>query len=365
MRAKPFLAKLFLLVVGCWLSVVPAFAQAGSYPQVDISGYKKWEYKKVEVSPQRNYFSGLTQLGGYYPTLTGGPLQERLQLKIMGELSKDLSVTYDLEQQPEIPERYDVKVKYFNNELTFGDFSANFTGNEFTAASKFLNGVMLTSKDSWYDVIAVPSAKLKSQTQNLTTQQGNNTKGPYNLGHGSIVEGSERIELNNILLFRNVDYTIDYFEGKVTFNRLLSQLDQFKYSFEYTNVIDLFFPSLSKRDFIGLQSRFTFNPEEFGQPELKPEPLINSNREVFPSSATSEVEEASSGLFYLANAPLVEFSEKITFMGTELKRNEDYLLRYNTGELKLLTRFLPTSSETLAIEYSYYQTSSESESIPG
>lgn len=365
MRAKPFLARFLLLAAGCWLSVVPAFAQAGSYPQVDLSGYKKWEYKKVEVSPQRNYFSGLTQLGGYYPTLTGGPLQERLQLKIMGELSKDLSVSYDLEQEPEIPERYDVKVKYFNNELTFGDFSANFTGNEFASASKFLNGVMLTAKDSWYDVIAVPSSKLKSQTQNLTTQQGNNTKGPYNLGHGSIVEGSERIEVNNILQVRNIDYTIDYFEGKVTFNRILIQTDEFKYSFEYTNVIDLFFPTLSKRDFLGLQSRFTLNPEEFGQPEPKPEPITDSTREIFPSPNTTEAEEISSGQFYLAHAPLVEFSEKVTFMGTQLKRNEDYLLRYTTGALKLLTRFMPTSSETLAIEYSYYQTSAESESIPG
>ena len=93
-----------------------------------------------------------------------------------------------------------------------------------------------TAKDSWYDITTVPSAKLKSQTQNLTSQNGNNTKGPYNLGHGSIVEGSETVELNDNPLTRNVDYTIDYFEGKITFNEILTSADEFKYSYEYTNI---------------------------------------------------------------------------------------------------------------------------------
>ena len=143
-----------------------------------------------------------------------------------------------------------MKVKYYNNELTFGDFTANFSGNEFASASKFMNGVMLTAKDSWYDIITVPSAKLKSQTQRLTSQKGNNTKGPYNLGHGSIVEGSQKVELNGNTLTRNVDYTIDYFEGKITFDHILTSADEFKYTYEYTNILDLFFPALSKRDFI-------------------------------------------------------------------------------------------------------------------
>ncbi|MFH1684001.1 MAG: hypothetical protein ABIA67_03875, partial [Candidatus Margulisiibacteriota bacterium] len=345
-----------------------AFSQEGNYPQLDISGFKKWEYKQATVGPQSNYFSGLTQLGGFYPTFTGGPWQERLQLRIIGQLSKDLSVTYDLEQQPETPDRYDVRVKYYNNELTFGDFTANFSGNEFASASKYLNGVMLTAKEGWYDIITVPSAKLKSQTQNLTSQNGNNTKGPYNLGHGSIVEGSERIELNDVLLTRNVDYTIDYFEGKATFNEILTDADTFKYTYEYTNMLDLFFPTLSKRNFFGFQSRFSIDPEEFGKPESVPEPFLESARESFPSSGTIKpetLEKEASGQYRLKNIPAVKFSEKLTFMGTELRKNEDYIIRYDSGEIKLLTRFLPTPEELLIVEYRYYKTSPEKENIAG
>jgi hypothetical protein len=358
-----------IIIAGCCLLVAGmAFAQQGNYPQLDISGFKKWEYKKAEVTPQKNYFAGLTHLGGFYPTYTGGPWQERLQLRIVGQLSENLSVSYDLEQQPESPDRFDVKVKYYNNELTFGDITANFSGNEFASTSKFLNGVMLTAKDSWYDVIVVPSGKLKSQTQNLTSQKGNNTKGPYSLGHGSIVEGSEHIELNDNPLTRNVDYTIDYFEGKITFNQILTQADEFKYSYEYTNILDLFFPALSKRDFFGFQSRFTIDPEEFGKPAPKEQPLTESARETFPSTGTLESEKTeaeASGEYYLTNTPVVKFSEKLTFMGTALRSNEDYIIRYNEGRIKLLTRFLPSTEDQLVVEYTYNQTSAESETIAG
>ena len=360
----------YLYLVSCilLLAAAAAIAQEGSYPQLDISGFKKWEYKSVDIAPKRNYFSGLTQLGGFYPNYTGGPWQERLQLRILGQLSKELAVTYDLEQQPETPDRFDIKVKYSDSELTFGDFTANFTGNEFASTSKFLNGVMLTSKSNWYDITAVPSAKLKSQTQNLTSQNGNNTKGPYNLGHGSIVEGSERIELNGRPLVRNIDYTIDYFEGKLTFNDILTTLDEFKYTYEYTNILDLFFPSLSKRDFIGFQSRFTIDPENFGQEEAKRELVVAYSKETFPTAGEvdPEVSEKETlGVYQLAHVPIVEFSEKITYRGTLLRKNEEYIINYHQGQVKLLTRFLPTEDDLLIIEYRFNQTSQESETIFG
>ncbi|MBU1867544.1 MAG: hypothetical protein KKD13_03615, partial [Candidatus Margulisbacteria bacterium] len=325
LKAKATTRALIVLSAALWFTMAPAWAQSETYPQIDISGYKKYETKNVSVSPDKQYFNALSQLGGFYPTYSGGPWQERLQLRILGQLSQDLSVSYDLEQQPESPERFDVKVKYYNTELSFGDINASFSGNEFVSASKTLNGVMLTSKDTWYDVTVVPSAKLKSQTQALTSQKGNNTPGPYNLGHGGIVEGSEVVLLNNNVMVRNADYTIDYFEGKITFTRQLSQTDEFKYSYEYTNIIDMFFPSLSRRDFFGWQSRFTVDPEKIGKPEPKPEPLVTSVRETFPTIGSLDAyvqENEASGQYRLNNFPLIKFSETLTFMGTKLIKNE-------------------------------------------
>ncbi|MBI5701245.1 hypothetical protein HZC34_05335 [Candidatus Saganbacteria bacterium] len=436
------------------------------YPKIDVTGFKKWEYREVKVNPQTNYFLGLTHLGGYSPTVTGGPWQERLQLGIMGQLNEKLSVVYDVEQQPEAPDKYDVKVNYDNkHQLTFGDFTSTFTGNEFATTTKFLNGVMLSSKDTNYDFLAVPSAKLKSQIQGITSQRGNNSKGPYSLGHGSIVEGSESIQLNGAVIQRGTDYLIDYFEGKITFNRILTAADEFKYSFEFTNLIDIFFPSLSKKDFFGVQGRFTFDQATWGTKTPVLYPITKEWNEVFPAAlesgskiskyqsrqadqktlleiaffreklekitdymekvtialdialkkkdwkkskklklvleknrvrfdliknqvinletgpeigimtgesqasieaaSISQLTEEASGRYKMKNLPVVPFSELAIFKGTQLKKNEDYTIRYEDGMLTLLTPILPDSLDQLKVSYKYFDTAPLVDSVPG
>ncbi len=273
---------LYILLIIFLISLFYSTSFAEEYPKLDISGYKKYEFRQINVSPSRNYFLGLSHLGESYG-YAAGPWQERLRLRIVGKLSKRLSVSYDMEQQPELPEKYNVKVNYDNHELTFGDFTTTFTGNEFATASKSLNGVMVTSRDNWYDLKLVPSAKVRSSTQKLTSQRGNNSRGPYSLGRGSIIEGSEYVELNGVPQKRGPDYTIDYFEGTITFNIILTEDDEFKYSYEFTNLLDLFFPTLSKRNFFGFRGSATVDPSTFGRPEPKPEPSIKEERETFPA----------------------------------------------------------------------------------
>lgn len=386
---------LLVIAIVLFVLILKSFA-VEQYPKIDVSGFKKWEYKTVNVDPQLNYFLGITHLGGFSPTSTGGPWQERLQLRILGQLTEKLSVSYDVEQQPEAPDRYDVRVKYDNkHELVFGDFSAGFSGNEFASATKYLNGVMVTSKDQNYELIAVPSSKLKSQVQNLTSQKGNNTKGPYSLGHGSILENSERIELNGVLITRGKDYTIDYYEGKITFNKILTSNDEFKYSYEYTNILDLFFPSLSKKDFFGLQGKFTIDPSTIGKKMPVPTPVLLTTRETFPTiaktnpaikisstleafgtneaianSLTLEANEdlsadESVGKYKLQKTPILPFSEVLTLNGSVLRKDEDYIIKYNDGKITLLLPNLPNNKNKLEITYKYYKTSKNVDNILG
>jgi len=472
-----------------------------TYPQIDVTGYKQYSYATLNVDEIQNLFQAQAMLGGYSAT---GPWQERLKLRIVGNLTEKLSVSYDLEQQPDMPDKFDVKVAYDKTELTFGDFQANFSDNEFVSTSKYLNGIMITSKDNWYDLLLVPSSKLKSETQQLVSQRGNNTKGPYNLGHVSIIEGSEKIELNNVPLSRGVDYSIDYFGGKVTFSRILSPDDGFNYSYEFTNMIDLFFPTVSKRDFMGLQTNITIDPSLLGMPAKKTEKAIKQNTEAFPTqlnipvekiskevvslppqvktAATSEALNAyvvyindvaaltlheisgetpaniradiikkkldsiissgvttneinslfmngevvlmagsrpiatvlrseakaynistddlaakwkegifaglaatpevtvrlvtpeteykefeweSTGTYMLKNTPVIPYSEKLTFLGTTLKKFEDYIINYQDGTITLMRPNLPTITEPLIVEYQYIDVTEEAESLPG
>ena len=397
-RAQCFLFSLSLLLCAGTLAAADSPASNNPlYPQLDIQGYKKYEYRRVDVDPIKNYFNALTQIGGFTPTYTGGPWQERLLLKITGKLSERLSVSYDLSQQPEEPDRYDVNVKYDNNTLTFGDLNANFTNNEFASTSKFCNGVMLNLKDSWYDVLFVPSAKVRSQNQGIVSQFGNNTRGPYSLGHGGLIENSERVELNGKLQARNKDYTIDYIEGKITFTNLITDKDEFKYSYEYTNIVDLFFPTLSKRDFFGLQGRVIIDPTTVGKKKMiksplireinysfphkfayQPTPIIHASGEALSSreAASSEEavvqsvdssvnEETSLGRYSLPFVPMVKFSETVTYKGVQLKRDEDYSVDYQAGKITLTTPDLPSAKEPVTIDYQYFAASREAESFKG
>lgn len=384
-----FFLLLFFLILGSSSSL---FAEATTYPRIDLMGYKKYEFRDVQVAPKENYFLAISQLGGYTPNITGGPWQEALQLKIVGELNEHLTATYDLEQQPDMPEKYDVKVKYDKHELTFGDFQADVSGNQFASANKTVNGMMITSKDNWYDFTFVPSAKDRSQSQKLTTQKGNNTTGPYSLGHGSIVEGSENVELNGIRLTRGKDYDIDYFSGKITFRQILTPQDEFKYSFEYTNLIDLFFPSLSKKEFFALQGRVNIDPAEFRRKVPEPEYVVKNFSEIYPQvfssqearsslEATTSLEstaslevlsspEAVPGFgeplrYQLKHFPLKAFSEEITYSGNKLKKDEDYKITYADGKIALLSQYLPDAKNQLIINYVYHITSRETDSFSG
>lgn len=369
-----------LIALITFLASQASFAE--TYPQLDISGFKKYEYRNISINKPQNYFLALTQLGGYYG-YTGGPWQEKLKLRILGRLSERLSVSYDIEQQPEFPDKSNVKVTYDKTELAFGDFYANFTGNEFASSRKFLNGVMLSSTDSWYSFLLVPSAKIKSSTHSLTTQKGNNTKGPYSLGHGSIVEGSEIITVNGVKQKRDVDYVINYFEGKVTFTRILTPDDEFKYTYEYTNILDLFFPTLSKRNFFGFRGDLNIDPSKFGQPAPIPEPVIDTGSETFPTifmelkvspeafvtpeaiPPGEEEEEESLGIYRLENYPVVRFSEVLIYKGSTLKKDVDYFINYEEGKIRLTTPTLPSEADKLHVSYNYYRVLEEFEVIQG
>ena len=363
------MCKRFLAIFLIFVNVIPNFAFAQTYPQFDISGFKKWKFQKMTADPVSNYYLAQTQLGWISGTASSGPWEERLSLKIDSKINEHLSVSYDIEQEPETPQKSNVKVKYDNYELSFGEFSANFSENEFISANKYLDGVMLDYKDAATTVKIVPSAKSKSYNQALTSGVGNNTRGPYSLGRGSILAGSEKIWVNEVPQTRGIDYTIDYFEGKVTFTNILSPTDSYTYTYEYTNIIDLFFPTVSKREFFGISGSTSMNRFLF-EPETKPSVVIPSHEasEVLPDAsvtAEADLQGASSGVFRLKNRPLVEFSETVMLDGVQLKKLEEYSLNYSDGTLVLFTDIVPSETRPLTVSYRYYDTVSLSENITG
>ncbi|MFH0886691.1 MAG: hypothetical protein V1843_00840, partial [bacterium] len=279
---KSYICAIFLGLCFLFILTTAAFAADG-YPRIDVSGFKKYEYTKMSVNPERNLVTARTYLGYLQPALgISGPWYERLQLKIKAELSERLSAEMNLQQEPDLPEKYDVTVKYDNHTLTFGDFNVDIKGNEFASMQKYVNGAMFQSFDRWYDMTLV-SAKVKSETQKWTEITGNNTRGPFSMGHGYIVESSEKVEINGVAQVRDKDYLIDYFDGKITFTNILSATDKIRFTYEFTSIIDLFFPTVSKRNLVGAQARFTIDKYSFSGYQITSEALVvKEGQEIFP-----------------------------------------------------------------------------------
>ena len=92
-----------------------------------------------------------------------------------------------------------------------------------------------------------PIAKEKSEPQ-LYQTFGNDSK-VYKVGKSFLLEGSVRVYVNNKRLSENIDYTINYYEGKITFTNILTKTDYLKVIYEFTNPIQDFIPALSRKNF--------------------------------------------------------------------------------------------------------------------
>ena len=77
-----------------------------------------------------------------------GPMQidYRSRVNIEGKLSQDLYVFYDIEQEPDMPNKYDVQVKYkkkndgFYHDLQFYHFNSIYNHGSLFNVSKSLRG---------------------------------------------------------------------------------------------------------------------------------------------------------------------------------------------------------------------------------
>src|SRR3970282_1778440 len=96
---------------------------------------------------------------------------------------------------------------------------------------------------------------------------GQGTSGPYFLGQTNLIENSERLSSDSLLLVKNKDYWIDYQKGEVSFSKPVEFQETLQVSYSSELI------ALKKRYF---QRELIFNSEDnssFPQVvENKPEP---------------------------------------------------------------------------------------------
>ena len=269
----------------------------------------------------------------------------RYDIGLEGKLDDDLTVYYDIQKEPDFPGKFNIRIEKGNNSLQFGDFDTNFGAGDFINVKKSLEGAKIESVNkNWNGKIA--TGKTKSEPQKMETfGTGERT---YNLGKQYILEDSVVVFINNNKQTEYVDYTVNYFDGKVTFTKPITKVDFIKVIYEFTNPIQDFIPSLSRKSFTGAQ--FLYEPNEFFFEEsfIKGEiweELITTQNPIEPNQQR----------FILKHPHVILGSETVYLNGERLTHKYDYFLKHRTGTITLQNLTI-RPQDRLRIKYSYIKT---------
>lgn len=334
------------------------FYTLNKYPNLNISGFHETKFATRDFNPKTATDSRLITIQNdpFYAklpreVLPGSPsLFFTYKFNIDGNLDKDLSVHYDIEQDPDLPGKYDIKINYKTSKLTFYHFDVKLVDGELISIRKALNGAMFQSyTDDWETTIAF--GKLRSQP-NKFSAYGNGTK-VINVGVGSILEDSLQVWVNNVPQTRGKDFSIDYYKGEITFTTTKTQTDYIVVVYEFTNKIEDFIPSLSRKNFVGAQ--FLWRAKQDAREVLQ----VKSMQE-----ETLKAKDATPNAEYFTKfKPIILSSEIVKRNGRALRRNMDYFIKPQRGRITLPDRLIQTPSDILTISYDYNDTEAISDQM--
>ncbi len=191
-----------------------------------------------------------------------GPFQidYRSKVNIEGRLSEDLYIFYDIDQQPDMPNKYDVRIKYkkkengFYHDLQFFHFDSSFSQGSLLNVSKSLRGAQYKYMgDSRFFQLSM--GKQRSDSRSLENF-GTGSK-LIKLSHKFIYPGSVHVYVNHNKKKENSDYFVDYYKGEVTFASPPQKTDFYKIIYEYSNPIADYLPMLARKNFFGTQFSLT------------------------------------------------------------------------------------------------------------
>ena len=233
---------------------------------------------------------------------------------------------------------------YANKDKTtkfeLGNVNASLPGNQFVTFSRSLTGVS-GSRD--FGKGKVKGTGVASLTRSLTRRgsfTGKGISGPYFLNASSLVEGSEKVQLNGKGMEPGVDYRIDYLLGQITFlgSRIVNPEDTVVFTYE----------SYAYNTTPGLLTgtRWDFNDSKqnsYGVTFLRQSTTGARVRdgevtERFPVIADLRYK------YQLSSAINVAFPVYVRWNNRQLVENVDYVLNKELRYFQLLTSSLPADT---------------------
>jgi len=114
-----------------------------------------------------------------------------------------------------------------------GDIQGNISGNSLVGFSRSLKGVQLSVDVLRGLRLTSLFSNTKGQSRTITVN-GANRSGPYYVYAGMVVEGSERVRVNDREMVKGEDYTLDPYTGELNFLKglIVHEFDTIAVSFE-------------------------------------------------------------------------------------------------------------------------------------
>ena len=323
-----------------------------AYPDVNVSGFIEMKVSGRDYTDDINKLETIRQ-DEYYKKipndiLKGTPkLENRYDINAEGKLDEKTEVKFEILKEPDFPLVGNVLIRKNTSDLQLGNFNSKYKSGEYINIEKYLNGVEArTIQDKWQGQATI--GKEKSEPQIYETF-GNDTK-KYKVGKSFLLEGSVRVFLNNKRLTENKDYYINYYDGTITFNRVLTKVDYLKVIYEFTNPIQDFIPSLSRKNFSA--TTYTYNPS---QNIMVDEYIVVPQKETI---IVNDENEILSNRIELRNTPIKLGSELVYINSKLLTRGVHYYLKNDSGLLRFTNKQI-TFNDNIKVEYEYYKTKYE------
>lgn len=272
-------------------------------------------------------------------------IESRFNLLLQARINEEAEVNYNIVQEPNMPQKTDVSLRIRKTQINFGDLTKTYSVGAFTNISKKVDGISVVGSEGPFSY-NFGFGQAKSQNDTYSRQGSGGTD--YPLRYKPVLENSVKVYVNDKLLAENVDYQINYFEGKIIFKTPKINQDALTFTYEYTNPLEDFIPIASHVNFLGISGEYNRS----AIPEIVP--LL---QDVYETHSL----DGSSRIIALAYTPILLGSETVSKNGRRLIQNRDYYIQYDTGRITLTNTFVGD----VAISYQTNKTNARTEEFLG
>lgn len=202
------------------------------FKKISITGRRSLGVHVHEVSGDKEAFNNLNYYGEGGKRFTDTGQVTLIGNKVFGFFNFNMTLTDDRYTDPQ-SKRVWLDYRKDGLQVGYGDLTAAslLNTNDFARYTKTLSGATLGYTKGRFAVKALRTeSKSSARTRSI---QGGNTLGPYFIGDSQIINDSEEIKVDGVLMRQGQDYTINYQVGTITFvTRMIAPTSTIVVSYE-------------------------------------------------------------------------------------------------------------------------------------